>query len=294
MVNAAHGITRSRRHGAAVTIDAVGKTYPVRNGADVMALSPTTLSIEPGEFVAVVGPSGCGKSTLLSMIAGLAAPSTGRVEIDGESVIRPHPKVGVVFQNDLLLYWRTVADNILLPVEIKGWKRDDYRARMIALLKQVGLADFASKFPGELSGGMRQRVAICRALIQQPGLLLMDEPFGALDALTREQMIIDLQSMWGELDNTVLFITHSIDEAVFLADRVLVMSPRPGRIALDLRVALERPRKWRVHKDPQFQDYVTRIREIFEREGVLAERDVDVDEVTQRSRAGVPLVGEAR
>ena len=264
----------SDRHGAAVTIDAVGKTYPVRNGPDVMALCPTTLSIEPGEFVAVVGPSGCGKSTLLAMIAGLAEPTTGRVLIDGENVVRPHPKVGVVFQNDLLLYWRTVADNILLPVEIKGWKRDDYRPQMLALLKQVGLADVASKYPGELSGGMRQRVAICRALIQQPGLLLMDEPFGALDALTREQMIIDLQSMWGALDNTVLFITHSIDEAVFLADRVMVMSPRPGRIALDLRVALERPRKWRVHKDPQFQEYVAQIREIFEREGVLAERDV--------------------
>ena len=218
----------SDRHGAAVTVDAVGKTYPVRNGPDVMALSPTTLSIEPGEFVAVVGPSGCGKSTLLSLIAGLDEPTTGRVLIDGENVVRPHPKVGVVFQNDLLLYWRTVADNILLPVEIKGWKRDDYRARMLALLKQVGLADVASKYPGELSGGMRQRVAICRALIQQPGLLLMDEPFGALDALTREQMIIDLQSMWGALDNPVLFITHSIDEAVFLADRVMVMSPRPG------------------------------------------------------------------
>jgi NitT/TauT family transport system ATP-binding protein len=267
----------SDRHGTAITIDGVGKTYPVRNGPDVMALGATTLSIDPGEFVAVVGPSGCGKSTLLSMIAGLAKPTTGRVLIDGESVLRPHPKVGVVFQNDLLLYWRTVADNILLPVEIKGWKRADYRERMLTLLKQVGLADFASKYPGELSGGMRQRVAICRALIQQPGLLLMDEPFGALDALTREQMIIDLQSMWGALDNTVLFITHSIDEAVFLADRVLVMSPRPGRVALDLRVTLERPRKWRVHKDPQFQEYVAQIRAIFEREGVLAERDVDED-----------------
>ena len=261
------------RHGAGVEIDNVSKTYPVRNGPDVAALSPTTLTIAPGEFVAVVGPSGCGKSTLLSMIAGLTDPTTGRVRIDGETVTRPHPKVGVVFQSDLLLYWRTVADNILLPVEIKGWHRDDYRARMTALLEQVGLEEFAQKYPGELSGGMRQRVAICRALIQQPGLLLMDEPFGALDALTREQMIIDLQAMWGALDNTVLFITHSIDEAVFLADRVLVMSPRPGRIALDLHVEFDRPRKWRVHKEPAFQEHVARIRAIFEAAGVLAERD---------------------
>ena len=264
---------KQTRHGARVEIADVSKTYPVRKGPDVAALSPTTLTIAPGEFVAVVGPSGCGKSTLLSMIAGLTDPTSGRVRIDGETVTRPHPKVGVVFQNDLLLYWRTVADNILLPVEIKGWHRDDYRARMTALLEQVGLEEFAQKYPGELSGGMRQRVAICRALIQQPGLLLMDEPFGALDALTREQMIIDLQAMWGALDNTVLFITHSIDEAVFLADRVLVMSPRPGRIALDLRVEFDRPRKWRVHKEPVFQEHVARIRAIFEAAGVLAERD---------------------
>ena len=264
---------RPPRHGAGVVVNSVGKTYAARDGADIEALSPTSLTIAPGEFVAVVGPSGCGKSTLLSLIAGLATPSAGRVLIDDEPVLRPHPKVGVVFQSDLLLYWRTVADNILLPVEIKGWQRTEYIPRMKALLAQVGLSDFAAKYPGELSGGMRQRVAICRALIQQPGLLLMDEPFGALDALTREQMIMDLQAMWGALDNTVLFITHSIDEAIFLADRVLVMSPRPGRIALDLAVGFERPRRWRVHKEPQFQNYVAQVRAIFEAAGVLAEHE---------------------
>ena len=263
----------AQRHGASVVVDGVEKTYPVRNGPDVPALSPSALSIDPGEFVAVVGPSGCGKSTLLSIIAGLTEPTRGRVLIDGEPVTQPHPKVGVVFQSDLLLYWRTVADNVLLPVEIKGWPRDEYRPRMETLLRQVGLADFASKYPGELSGGMRQRVAICRALIQQPGLLLMDEPFGALDALTREQMIIDLQAMWRAIDNTVMFITHSIDEAVFLSDRVVVMSPRPGRIALDLRIELERPRRWRVHQDPRFHAYVATIRAVFEQAGVLAERE---------------------
>ena len=245
---------RSARHGAGVVIDSVSKTYAARDGAEIEALSPTSLTIAPGEFVAVVGPSGCGKSTLLSLIAGLATPSAGRVLIDGEPVLEPHPKVGVVFQSDLLLYWRTVADNILLPVEIKRWPRSEYIPRMTALLEQVGLGEFAAKYPGELSGGMRQRAAICRALIQQPGLLLMDEPFGALD-------------------NTVLFITHSIDEAIFLADRVLVMSPRPGRIVLDLAVGLERPRKWRVHKEPRFQERVAQVRAIFEAAGVLAEHE---------------------
>ena len=260
------------RHGAGVRIENLGKTYATRTGEDVDALAPTTLAIEPGAFVAIVGPSGCGKSSLLSLIAGLAPATTGRVLIDGEEVVRPHPKVGMVFQSDLLLYWRTVTDNVLLPVEIKGWDRARYLRRVESLLRQVGLGDFGAKYPGELSGGMRQRVALCRALIQEPGLLLMDEPFGALDALTREQMIMDLQTMWLAINNTVLFVTHSIDEAIFLADRVVVMSPRPGRIDLDLAITLERPRRWRVHTELQFQEYVARIRAIFEAEGVLAER----------------------
>ncbi|MEP6701470.1 MAG: ABC transporter ATP-binding protein [Betaproteobacteria bacterium] len=258
--------------GARVRIEDLTKTYQTRDGDDVDALAPTTVEFAPGEFVAIVGPSGCGKSTLLSLIAGLFDPTTGRVLIDNDEVRRPHPKIGMVFQNDLLLDWRNVVDNILLPVEIKGWDRNAYRPRAEALLQQVGLAGFSGKHPGELSGGMRQRVAICRALIQQPDLLLMDEPFGALDALTREQMIIDLQSMWHAVGNTVVFITHSIDEAVFLADRVLVMSPRPGRIELDLPVAHDRPRRWAIHTGAQFQQYVAKIRAIFEVEGVLAER----------------------
>jgi NitT/TauT family transport system ATP-binding protein len=260
-----------QRRGAEVRIDSLSKSYWTRAGDQIDALAPTTLDIAPGQFVAIVGPSGCGKSTLLSLVAGLIEPTAGRISIDGGEVRRPHPKVGIVFQSDLLLDWRTVLDNVLLPVEIKGWDRGTSRPRAEALLRQVGLDGFAAKFPGELSGGMRQRVAICRALIQQPDLLLMDEPFGALDALTREQMIMDLQAMWGSVGNTVLFITHSIDEAVFLADRVIVKSPRPGRIDLDLSVALERPRRWAVHTTEQFQDYVGRIRAIFEAEGVLAE-----------------------
>jgi NitT/TauT family transport system ATP-binding protein len=257
-------------HGVAVALDGLSKIYETREGTEVPALDRTDLTVAPGEFVAIVGPSGCGKSTLLSLIAGLTPATTGRVMIAGEEVKRPHPTVGVVFQTDLLLYWRTITDNIMLPVEIKGWKKRDYLPRVDQLLEQVGLTGFGGRYPSELSGGMRQRAAICRALVQQPGLLLMDEPFGALDALTREQMIIDLQAMWGALRNTVVFITHSIEEAVFLADRVIVMSPRPGKIDLDLPIGLARPRSWKSRGDRNFLNCMGRIREIFEARGVLS------------------------
>jgi NitT/TauT family transport system ATP-binding protein len=257
-------------HSAAVTIEAVSKAYEVRSGDDVLALDCVDLDIAPGSFVAVVGPSGCGKSTLLSLLAGLVPLSSGRLTIDGQAVSKPHPKAGVVFQSDLLLDWRTVLDNVLLPIEIKKLDRAAYVSRARDLLAQVGLQGFDDKVPSELSGGMRQRVAICRALIQEPALLLMDEPFGALDALTREQMIMDLQTMWLRLRNTVLFITHGIDEAVFLADRVIVMSPRPGRVDHDLTIDIPRPRRWSgVHENPTFQHYVREVREIFEAKGVL-------------------------
>ena len=255
---------------AAVTIEGVSKSYEVRSGDDVLALDRVDLDIAPGSFVAIVGPSGCGKSTLLSLLAGLTPVSSGRLSIDSDLVLKPHPKAGVVFQSDLLLYWRSILDNILLPIEIKGLDRKAYADRARDLLAQVGLKGFADKFPSELSGGMRQRVAICRALIQEPGLLLMDEPFGALDALTREQMIMDLQTMWMRLRNTVLFITHGIDEAVFLADRVIVMSPRPGRVDLDLTIDIPRPRRWSgIHENPSFQHFVRQVREMFEAQGVL-------------------------
>ena len=260
----------ARGHPAGVQIEGVSKAYEVRSGDDVLALDRVDLDIAPGSFVAVVGPSGCGKSTLLSLLAGLIPLSSGRLVIDGQAVLKPHPKAGVVFQSDLLLEWRTVLDNILLPIEIKKLDRKAYVPRARDLLAQVGLQGFDDKHPSELSGGMRQRVAICRALIQEPGLLLMDEPFGALDALTREQRIMDLQSMWLRLGNTVLFITHGIDEAVFLADRVIVMSPRPGKVDRDLLVDIPRPRRWSgVHENPTFQRYVREVREIFEAKGVL-------------------------
>ena len=257
-------------HGVSLLFEGLTKVYESREGTEVAALDRTDLTIASGEFVAIVGPSGCGKSTLLSLVAGLAPATTGRIIIDGEEVKRPHPTVGVVFQTDLLLYWRTIIDNILLPIEIKGWKKRDYLPQVMQLLAQVGLAGFGGKYPSELSGGMRQRAAICRALVQQPGLLLMDEPFGALDALTREQMISDLQSMWLSLRNTVLFITHSIEEAVFLADRVIVMSPRPGKVDLDLKIDVARPRSWKSRGDQKFIDYMSQIRAIFESRGVLS------------------------
>lgn len=258
--------------GAAVKISGLSKVYESTDDDDVLALDHIDLDIDRSNFVAVVGPSGCGKSTLLALLAGLIPLTRGEILIDGQSVLKPHPKVGVVFQSDMLLYWRNVLDNVLLPIEIKRLGRQRYKERAADLLSQVGLRGFETKWPAELSGGMRQRVAICRALIQEPGLLLMDEPFGALDALTREQMIMDLQAMWGRVRNTVLFITHGIDEAVFLADRVIVMSPRPGRIDLDLRIDIQRPRQWKqVHEDRDFQHYVRQIREVFEAKGVLVE-----------------------
>lgn len=258
------------RSGVEIGVAGLSKVYETRQGEEVTALDQIDLKVEPGSFVSVVGPSGCGKSTLLSIVAGLNPATAGQVFIDGELLTKPHPKVGVVFQSDLLLYWRTVLDNVLLPIEIKKLDRAVYEAKARNLLAQVGLEAFAEKYPSELSGGMRQRVSICRALIQEPGLLLMDEPFGALDAITREQMIMDLQKMWLRLGNTVVFITHGIDEAIFLADRVIVMTARPGKIALDLKVDLPRPRKWsELHEDAAFQHLTRKVRDIFEANGIL-------------------------
>ena len=256
--------------GVAIEIGKLDKTYQSQTGEAIEALRQIDLSIAPGGFVSVVGPSGCGKSTLLMLIAGLLPASGGRITLDGKLVDKPHTEVGVVFQRDLLLPWRTVLDNVLLPIEIKHWDKSEYRGRAEALLEKVGLGGFGGKYPNELSGGMRQRVAICRALIQQPGLLLMDEPFGALDALTREQMGYDVLNMWQDIGNTVLFITHSIDEAVFLSDRVLIMSPRPGEFVRDIHVELERPRGGSTHSDPRFIEYTQEVRRLFEEQGVLS------------------------
>src|SRR5260370_32892897 len=258
------------KSGATVEISQLSKIYQTREGDEVVALGNIDLKVDAGSFVAVVGPSGCGKSTLLSMLAGLTPASPGQISINVEKISKPHRKTGVVFQSDLLLYWRTILDNILLPIEIKKLDVDACRSRAEALLKQVGLDGFGNKNPSELSGGSAQRVAICRAIIQDPGLLLMDEPFGALDALTREQMIMDLQALWLRIQNTVLFITHGIDEAVVLRDPLLDISPRPGRVDLDLKIQIPRPRQWRLaHAGKEVHGHVRQIREIFEPQGVL-------------------------
>ena len=245
-------------------------TYATTSGP-VEALRDIDLAVGRGELVAIVGPSGCGKSTLLRVIAGLRAPSGGRVEVDGHPVTGPRPSVGMVFQAPVLLKWRTIEGNVLLPAELSGLDPAAYRSRAAELLRLVGLAEFAGKLPRELSGGMQQRASLCRALLLDPPLLLMDEPFGALDAMTREQMNLDLQRIWTQNRKTVLFITHSISEAVFLSDRVIVMTPRPGRVAADLRIDLPRPRKLAVREATQFGTYVAKIRETFQSFGLLRE-----------------------
>ncbi len=217
--------------------------YTTPDGARMPVLGPLTLNIAPGTFVTLVGPSGCGKSTLIRLLAGLESPTNGEVLLDNLPVTEPSKRVGLMFQDANLMPWRTVQDNIALPLELAGQNRAKRYAAVNDLLPTLGLADFAEAYPGELSGGMSQRAALGRVLIQNPGLLLLDEPFGALDALTREQISFDLLRMWTRERPTVLMVTHDINEAVLLADRVLVMSPRPGQIRLDLPVALPRPRQ---------------------------------------------------
>lgn len=252
-----------------IEVAGICKTFAARRGAAVFAVDNVDLRIGGSEFVSLLGPSGCGKSTLLSLIAGLVQPSSGEVRIDGRAVREPYTNLGIVFQSDLLLDWRTVLGNVLLQFEMRGLDARPHVARARELIASVGLAEFESKYPWELSGGMRQRVAICRALIHDPPLLLMDEPFGALDALTREQLQVDLQRIWQTTRKTVVFVTHSIGEAVFLSDRVVVMTPRPGRIKEDLRIDLPRPRELGVRDSDLFGASVRHINRLFQEMGVI-------------------------
>ena len=246
------------------------KEYSTARGP-VCALDRINFDVAEGEFVAIVGPSGCGKSTLLKILAGLLAPSAGEVKLRGEEITGPRRDIGVVFQSPVLFPWRTVLDNVLLPADVQKLGRQTSQARALELLAMVGLQGFEHRYPWELSGGMQQRVAISRGLIHNPAMLLMDEPFGALDAMTRESLNLELQRIWLECRETVLFITHSIAEAVFLADRVLVMTPRPGRIAEDVRIGIPRPRALDVLAIPEFAGIVGRIRAHFNaRSGIEA------------------------
>ncbi len=253
---------------AMICLDNVGKTFATADGA-VTALENIDLTIEQGQFVSIVGPSGCGKSTLLMCVAGLLEASAGSISVANSRVAGPLTKVGIVFQEALLLDWRTVLGNVLFQIEMRGLDPKAYEKRAYELLERVGLAGFERKSPFELSGGMRQRVAICRALIHDPPLLLMDEPFGALDTLTRDQMNVDLLRLCAETKKTALFITHSIAEAVFLSDRVLVMTPRPGRVIADLPIPFTGQRRLSLRTTPQFTEQESKIYSIFRNIGVL-------------------------
>ena len=245
-----------------IRLDGVEKTYRTRRGALVQAVADITLEVGENELVTLVGPSGCGKSTLLKLVAGLVPVTRGAIHIRNELVREPFPDVGFVFQQAVLLPWRTVLDNVLFSVEMLGQDPRQHRKQAGELLELAGLAGFETTYPRELSGGMQQRVAICRALLPDPSLLLMDEPFGALDALTREEMSLELLRIWSERPKTILFVTHSIPEAILLADRVVVMSPRPGRIARVLAVDLPRPRTMDLEFDARFKAVSDEVRSL--------------------------------
>ena len=245
-----------------ISITSLSKTYRTKDAA-LTALSDLNVEIEDGEFVAVVGPSGCGKSTLLKILAGLHEASSGTATVGGVPVDGPRRDIGIVFQSPVLFPWRTVFENVMLPAEVQNLDASKHQSLASGLLRLVGLGDFGHLYPRELSGGMQQRVAISRALINNPALLLMDEPFGALDAMTREHLNVELQRIWLETRKTVLFITHSIPESVFLADRVLVMTPRPGRFVEDIHISLPRPRTLEIMNTSKFGNYVAHIRALF-------------------------------
>jgi NitT/TauT family transport system ATP-binding protein len=250
-----------------IVLDGVGMTYRADSGP-VEALRDIAFSVDRGELVALVGPSGCGKSTLLRIIAGLRPATAGRIVVDGRAVTGPIAAIGMVFQAPVLLKWRRIVDNVLLPAELAGRDPGVYRARAAELLRLVGLGDFGEKLPRELSGGMQQRAALCRALLLDPPLLLMDEPFGALDAMTRDELNLELLRVWGEGSDqrkTILFVTHSIPEAVFLADRVVVMTPRPGRVASVVPVRLARPRTMATRASADFGAVTLEIHDILSR-----------------------------
>jgi NitT/TauT family transport system ATP-binding protein len=252
----------------AISIRHLSKRFVTDDGV-VDALEDVSIDIGRGEFVAVVGPSGCGKSTLLSLLAGLQRPSSGEVRIDGKEVDGPYTDVGIVFQNHVLLDWLTTLDNVLFQADMRRLPRRRYVRRAHELLEMVSMTGFERSYPYQLSGGMKQRTSICRALLHDPPYLLMDEPFGALDALTRDQLCIDLEKLWLGSGKTVVFITHSVQEAVQLSDRVLVMTPRPGRICRELTVDLPRPRYQGVAQNPAFHDSIAQIKATFVEHGIL-------------------------
>jgi NitT/TauT family transport system ATP-binding protein len=251
-----------------IRLERVAKTYATADGP-VESLKPLSFEIRNGEFMSIVGPSGCGKSTLLKLVAGLLPVSAGEIILNGRRVDGPPDNVGIVFQSPVLLAWRSVLDNVMLQIELRRLDPRAYVDKAKALLELVGLSEFQRKYPWQLSGGMQQRASICRALVHDPAVLLMDEPFGALDAMTREKMNLELQRIWAETRKTVLFITHSIPESIFLSDRVLVMTERPGRIAAIYDVPLPRPRTLSLMGSPEFAALARTVRGHFYAQGAL-------------------------
>lgn len=260
--------TKAKTH---IEIRSVGKTY-VSTRESLIALKNIELGVSEGQFVSVLGPSGCGKSTLLKCIAGLEKPSVGQISVNGEVVTKPPANLGVVFQRDLLLDWRTALDNVLVTAEFLGLPRRDFVERARSLLRTYGLEGYENCYPWEMSGGMRQRVAICRAMLSNPSLLLMDEPFGALDALTRDELNLELQNRWLADRKTVVFVTHGISEAVFLSDRVVLMRKNPGSIVEDVTIDLPRPRSMDIRDSPEFAAYTSAIRQIMNKSNSTAGR----------------------
>jgi len=242
----------------------LNKVYETADGEEVTALADVSFSIREGEFVCIVGRSGCGKSTLMKIMAGLLDCTSGSIAINNKPITAPSVDVGIVFQQPVLLPWRTIYQNVIFPVEIRKVNTTEYAPRAKNLLRLVGLEGFEDRYPHELSGGMQQRAAIVRALVQNPKLLLMDEPFGALDAMTREQMNLELMKIWHSYQKTVIFITHSIPESVLLSDRVIAMTPRPGKIAEIIEIDLPRPRTLEMISSDRFGVYASHIRQLLQ------------------------------
>jgi len=272
--------------GVRLEIDQVGKIFGAGGDTPFEALRPLSIDIRPGEFVSVVGPSGCGKSTLMLMVAGLLDPTSGVVRVGGKPLSGAMTDVGIVFQDHLLMDFRTAEDNVLLQGVIRKLPMAPIRKRTEELFDRLGLTRSAARsYPHQLSGGMRQRVSLARALVLRPSVLLMDEPFGALDALTRLQVRYDLEQLWMNDRPTVLFITHSVEEAVGLSDRVLVMSPSPGRVIEELRIDIPRPRPLALGEDPALAEYSKRIYGHFARLGVIHREMVNPAKVESRQNA---------
>ena len=252
----------SRKSGR-IVVDGVSRSFADRTGSgELVALERVGFEVEPGDFVSLVGPSGCGKSTLLMIMAGLLPATTGEVSIDGQRIRGPRRSVGLMFQTPELFPWRNVIENVLLPVDVFGWGRKEHLERARRLLRLVGLENFERAHSYELSGGMQQRAALCRVLMGDPGVILMDEPFGALDEFTRERLNLELLRIWETTGKTIVFVTHNIGEAVFLSSRVVVMGTSPGRILRIVPIGLERPRTYAALRERAYNERVFEIREL--------------------------------